>query len=98
MDDQRTALKRVLAPLEGPLRFARKNDQTLLALRGFDALAERAVAEARKFPLDSQQTRALDRLAQFAHAFDAAGLEHRKRAMDGIAAELGLLLGEPAGN
>jgi len=90
------ALRRALAPLEKPLQFAGKNDQALLSLRGLDALAARAAAEAEKLPLDDAKRRALERLVLAGRSFSVQSADQRRRSLAEMAAEIALLLNAPA--
>jgi ATP-dependent DNA helicase RecG len=95
MADVRAELRQALAVVEGPLRFAQKTDQTLLALRGFGELVGRAVTQARKLPLTEHERETLDRLITHAAAFDGRGLEDRRRLMTAITTELKRLAEPP---
>ncbi len=95
MGDELALLKQAFAPLEGGVRFASRGDHALLSLRDLDQLAARAAAEARKLKLSPAHERAIGRLLLHAKSFDHASLDERRRAVDGIAAEMAILFAEP---
>lgn len=84
-------LKRVLEPLEGPLRFARRSDHTLQRLQGLESLVAHRVEQARLLPLTSDEMLGLERLLQHARAFEGP-LPARRLAIDALAKELTRLL------
>lgn len=88
MGDTRRELLRALAPLDGPLGFASRSDQALLNLAGFDTLALRAIASARRLPLSRAEEASLDRIVHHVRAFAVPAAEERRRSLQAIVSEL----------
>ena len=91
MADSRAELRRALSIVEGPLRFALKNDHALASLRGFDSIVSRAVQDAQRLALSSIENRIISTISAAAASFDSLGLEERRKAVAIISAELARL-------
>lgn len=96
MADGLDQLRSALVPLEKALDFARRNENAMRSLNGVEALVSAALARVRGLSLGDDKARALDRLATYGRAFDAQSLEHRRRAVDGMCAELRTLMAPAA--